>query len=84
MTLDKRSATTEQGTPVGYVSVGHGGYFFVWHSTMDATVATIEEDSQDPPTGRHNISTVQRIVRAAWRREAKDAKRGYRPIWMEA
>lgn len=79
MRLHNRNATTADDTPIGYVSVGAGGYYFTWHETMQATVESIEKDRCDPPTGRHNLSTVQRMVRVAWREQAARCI----PIWDE-
>lgn len=85
MTINKRDTETSHGTPVGYVAIAGGGYFFTWQSTMDATVESLTEDSQAEPMRRHNIATVERIVRVAWRKEARCVKSrgGYGAIWTE-
>lgn len=83
MKLHSRNTTTADETPVGYVSAGSGGYFFTWNEAMQATVASIEKDRRDPPTGRHSLSTIQRMVRVAWREQAEREKDGCIPIWDE-
>lgn len=56
--------TTETGHDFGYVHIGTGGFFFTWRYDPTASfrertrqiVATLEEDEQDPPTGRANAN----------------------------
>jgi hypothetical protein len=70
--VDRNQNTTEDGSTFGYVFVGEGGVFFTWR--YDATaplreqirqvVATAEEDSVDPPTGRWSWAGVERAILA--------------------
>ncbi len=42
---------TEEGRPFGYVHGADGGFFFVWHDTLEETLASIEEDEADGDGG---------------------------------
>jgi hypothetical protein len=41
----------EDGAPFGYVAGDDGGYFFTWRATLDATLASVDEDDVDGDGG---------------------------------
>jgi hypothetical protein len=76
MKIDRTQNTTSDGCHFGYVFVGKGGYFFTWRYDADLPlrqqiaqiITTIEADTEDPPTGRHTLSGVERAIRSEIRK----------------
>lgn len=51
MSLDSYQGRDEQDRKFGYVCGDDGGFFFTWMPTLEATLASIEEDEQDGDGG---------------------------------
>lgn len=52
----------EQGRKFGYVHGEDGGFFFAWKDTLDATIASVEEDEVDGD-GELSESEVAELLR---------------------
>ena len=49
--VDLYQGVDAKGRKFGYVSGDDGGFFFTWHPTIEATIASVEEDEQDGDGG---------------------------------
>ena len=49
--VDLVQGCDERDRPFGYVAGIGGGFFFTWMSTLEATLASVEEDEQDGDGG---------------------------------
>jgi hypothetical protein len=49
--VDLVQGDDEQGRKFGYVCGDDGGFFFTWGDTLDATLASVEEDEVDGDGG---------------------------------
>lgn len=70
MWSQKNQGETQHGLTFGYVGEegDGGGYFFTWRSTLDATLASVEEDTVDRPK-RLKLRAVEAEIRRLWRQE---------------
>lgn len=49
----------ESDEAFGYVAGNDGGFFFDWKSTLEATLASVDEDDQDGAGGLKRSSVVK-------------------------
>jgi hypothetical protein len=67
MKVDRNQGIGDDGLVFGFVwPVRARGYFFTWHPTLDATLASVEADttSDDPDTC--SLDQVEREIRRVW------------------
>lgn len=76
MTLDQVQGQDDKGRDFGYVCGDEGGFFFTWLATLDATVASVEEDAVDGDGGL-DVDEVQEYLR----RKLPRTQRGMRLGW---
>lgn len=62
MTLDRNQGIDEQGRNFGYVCGDEGGYFFTHMDSLEATIASLDEDKMDGDGGL-DIAEVEEFLR---------------------
>ncbi len=69
--IDRNQGESQSGYDFGYIFIDEGGIFFTWRYDASAhyyeqvrqVVATMEEDTSDPPTGRWSWAAAERSLR---------------------
>ena len=59
VSLDMNQGRDEQDRSFGYVCGDDGGFFFTWMPTLEATLASVEEDEQDGDGGLTKAGVVE-------------------------
>lgn len=59
MTIDMNQGVDEQGRKFGYVHGDDGGFFFTWMPTLEATLASVDEDDVDGDGGLDESEVVE-------------------------
>jgi hypothetical protein len=64
ITIDMNQGLTRNDEQFGYVHCGDGGYFFVWRSSLEETLESLDQDPEadEPEIG---YTDVKEFLRAA-------------------
>jgi hypothetical protein len=76
--IDLVQGETEGGATFGYVAGEGGGFFFTWRGSLDATLASVEEDDVDGDGGLDKAEVVDFL------REYLPTTRRGQQTWDEA
>ena len=73
---DRNQGLDKDGRTFGYCGIdGRGGQFFTWRPTLEATLASIEDDEIDPPENwpKRAYQEVRGAVRRMFAEERRKA-----------
>lgn len=70
--VDRYQGIDQNDNKFGWIEIGDGGIFFSWsydpsagkYEKIRQIVATMEEDSQSPPTGKWSWAGAERALRS--------------------